>query len=108
MDESALRRLASAGLRTRPQDRLQDLGNWCDDHAVNTGDARYSFLGRTLQDIGDWWDEHSERGTGSAADVTEVDRLLREGLVPVLEAHEAQEGAYLARELEREISRFLR
>lgn len=104
MDASQLQRPAEGGLLTFPPGRLADLLDWCQDHAENTGDARFSSIARALQPVAATFEIRDEGG-GVDTDLTqELDLIIRRGLPGVLSAPSPAEGAGLAGLLRSEVA----
>lgn len=95
MDLSTLRRLADEGLAALPPTRLADLGSWCWDWGVATGDARYCVLSRTFRMLDDWWDT----GVPYTSVVDRLDAVLARELPSVLDVPGAADGSALATHL---------
>jgi hypothetical protein len=101
LDRSDLDRLVDLGLSGFPPSRLSLLAYWLWDWSRETGDARYSFLARSVEELADGF----ETDRVPTWLVERYDDVLRNFLPAVLRSETAAEGAHWASELAQALHR---
>ena len=96
MSVSPLDRLVAHGIAGLTADDFAQLVRDLRERNVTSGDARYGVLSEVIVAVDEWLERHDGAGGVPAAAYEEVDTALRIGVLEVLAAPTAAEGARLA------------